>query len=74
MEIANVSSKVEINNSIPTEFKTRSKRRTIYHRVRPGDTLSQIAEQYNGSSIAKIKKLNRLRSSVLRPGMRLKIS
>jgi membrane-bound lytic murein transglycosylase D len=74
MEMANVSSKVETINSIPAEFKIRSKRRTIYHRVRPGDTLSQIVEQYNGSTIAKIKKLNRLRSSVLRPGMRLKIS
>ena len=74
MDVANASSKVETNNTKHPDLKTKSKRRPIYHRVRPGDTLSQIAEQYNGSTIAKIKKLNRLRSSVLRPGMRLKIS
>jgi membrane-bound lytic murein transglycosylase D len=74
MDVANSTSKVETENSKHPDLKVKSKRRTIYHRVRPGDTLSQIAEQYNGSTIAKIKKLNRLRSSVLRPGMRLKIS
>jgi len=74
MDVANASSKVETYNTKHPDLKTESKRRPIYHRVRPGDTLSQIAEQYNGSTIAKIKKLNRLRSSVLRPGMRLKIS
>jgi membrane-bound lytic murein transglycosylase D len=74
MDVANASPKVETNISKNPDLKTKSKKRSIYHRVRPGDTLSQIADQYNGSTIAKIKKLNRLRSSVLRPGMRLKIS
>ena len=79
MEVASESSKVETENndesiSVQTKANRKSKKRTIYHRVRPGDTLSQIADQYNGSTIAKIKKLNRLRSSVLRPGMRLRIS
>ncbi len=74
IEIVNATSSIETGNIKSTDLKSRPKRRTIYHRVRPGDTLSQIADQYNGSTIAKIKKLNRLRSSVLRPGMRLKIS
>jgi len=74
MDESTASSKVEINNSESVVIKTKSKKRTIYHRVRPGDTLSQIADQYNISTIAKIKKLNRLRSSVLKPGMRLRIS
>jgi membrane-bound lytic murein transglycosylase D len=73
-ELANNSSMVESENSKPFVSKIRSKKRTIYHRVRPGDTLSQIADRYNGSTIAKIKKLNRLRSSVLKPGMKLRIS
>jgi membrane-bound lytic murein transglycosylase D len=74
VDVASVSVKVGTDQLKSSDFKLRPKRRTIYHRVRPGDTLSQIADQYNGSTIAKIKKLNRLRSSVLRPGMRLKIS
>lgn len=52
----------------------KAKKRTIYYRVRIGDTLSYIANRYIGISINKIKKLNRLRSSVLKPGMLLRIS
>jgi len=74
VEVANVSSKIENGLNLSAELKIRIKKRTIYHRVRPGDTLSKIADQYDGSTVAKIKKLNRLRSSVLRPGMKLKIS
>ena len=74
IEVANVSSKLETGLNLSAELKIRTKKRTIYHRVRPGDTLSKIADQYNGSTVAKIKKLNRLSSSVLRPGMKLKIS
>lgn len=74
IEVANNSSLLESDNSKPFVLKTRAKKRSIYHRVRPGDTLSQIADRYNGSTIAKIKKLNRLRSSVLKPGMKLRIS
>jgi len=73
---ANDESKVEIEpfETLSQKSKLKTKKRTIYHRVRPGDTLSQIADRYHVSTIAKIKKLNRLRSSVLRPGMRLRIS
>ncbi|MCD6221001.1 LysM peptidoglycan-binding domain-containing protein [bacterium] len=45
---------------------------TIYHRVRKGDSLWKISKKY-GISISSIKKLNRLRSSRIKPGMRLKI-
>ena len=74
MEESTASAKVETSNNESVVIKPKSKRRTIYHRVRPGDTLSQIADRYNVSTIAKIKKLNRLRSSVLKPGMKLRIS
>ena len=74
IEESTASAKVETGINESVVIKTKSKRRTIYHRVRPGDTLSQIADRYNVSTIAKIKKLNRLRSSVLKPGMKLRIS
>jgi len=46
--------------------------KTIYYRVRKGDSLWKISRKY-GVSISSIKKLNRLRSSRIKPGMRLKI-
>jgi membrane-bound lytic murein transglycosylase D len=48
------------------------KQKTIRHRVRHGETLEKIAGMYN-VSIADIKKWNRLTSSRLYSGRRLKI-
>ncbi|WP_426750490.1 penicillin-insensitive murein endopeptidase [Myxococcus sp. Y35] len=42
------------------------------HRIRPGDTLGGIALKY-GSTIALIKKANRMRSNFLRAGNRLSV-
>ncbi len=44
----------------------------VYHTVRPGDTLWDIAALY-GVSIREIKKLNGKRSNLLHPGDKLKI-
>ena len=44
----------------------------VYHRVRPGETLSTIARRYR-TSVARIKRANNLRSSLIRAGKRLKI-
>jgi len=46
-------------------------RRTVTHRIRGGDTLSEIAERY-GVSVSKLKQLNK-GTSVLRPGRTLRI-
>ena len=43
------------------------------HIVQPGDTLWDISRMYKGLSIEKIKSLNKLNSSSLKPGMKLKI-
>ena len=43
------------------------------HVVQPGDTLWDISRMYKGLSIEKIKVLNELKSSAIKPGMRLKI-
>ena len=45
-----------------------------YHKVKSGDTLSEIADKYPGLTVERIKKLNRLRSKPIQPGMRLRIS
>ena len=43
------------------------------HTVRSGDTLWSISRQYNGLSIDKLKELNNLNGSGIKPGQRLKL-
>ena len=42
-----------------------------YHRVQDGDTLWNITQRYDGLTIDRLKKLNNIRSSALRPGQTL---
>lgn len=44
----------------------------VYHTVRAGDTLWDIARQYR-SSVQQIRNLNDFRSSNLRPGQRIRV-
>ena len=44
----------------------------VYHRVRKGDTLYDIARKYK-TTVARIKSLNGLRSNVIYPGQKLKL-
>jgi membrane-bound lytic murein transglycosylase D len=52
--------------------KLAAKPRIKYHKVQHGDTLWSISERY-GISYARLKKLNRLRGSVLKKGQKLLI-
>lgn len=45
----------------------------ITYKVKQGDTLSGIAEKFDGATVAGIKKANNLRKATLQPGMVLKI-
>jgi membrane-bound lytic murein transglycosylase D len=68
-----------IDSNQVAELPMAKRKKTItkirYYKVRSGDTLSDIAVRYHGLTVAKLKKLNRMRaSSTLRPGMRLRIS
>lgn len=60
--------------SLPSDQKfSRQRRQYIVHRVRRGQTLSQIARQY-GSSVDAIRRRNRLRSkNFIREGQILRI-
>ncbi len=55
-----------------TSMVSSSKSKKIYHTVRRGDTLSEIAMKYR-TSIRKIKKWNGLRSNRIYVGQKLKI-
>lgn len=52
---------------------TASKAGGKYHVVRPGDTLWDIANAYDGLTVNKIKSLNGLRNNSLQVGQQLKI-
>jgi membrane-bound lytic murein transglycosylase D len=47
--------------------------KVIYYTVKPGDNLSGIAKKYVGLSASQLKSWNKLHSSILKVGMRLKI-
>lgn len=47
--------------------------RVVYHRVRRGDTLGEIADKY-GISVAAIKNANKIRGSMIHPGQELLIA
>lgn len=51
-----------------------SKKKVKFHKVKPGDTLSDIVAKYDGLTMKKLKQLNRLRTLVIKPGMKLRIS
>lgn len=47
----------------------------VYHIVRKGDTLWDIAKEYDGVTVEKIKSLNDIKNSkTLRPGQKIKIA
>ncbi|MEG1838225.1 MAG: transglycosylase SLT domain-containing protein [Bacteroidaceae bacterium] len=52
--------------------KQYSSRKTTYHKIKNGDTLSTIARKY-GVSVSSIKKWNNLRSTRIAAGKRLRI-
>ena len=45
----------------------------IIYKVKKGDTLRGIAAKFNGVSVEKIRSINGLKKSVIRPGMTIKI-
>ena len=63
-----VGQKIKLSGNAHTTIQ-----KVQYHKVKRGDTLSEIAEKYN-VSVKQIKSLNKLRSENIRLGQRLKVS
>ena len=55
--------------ALPPEKRVR----VVYHRVRSGDTLGEIADKY-GVSVAALKASNKLRGTMIHPGQDLLIT
>jgi membrane-bound lytic murein transglycosylase D len=72
-DIRAVERKVIHKKSSSSKKRSGSKKRTTTYTVKSGDTLSGIAHKF-GTSSAKIKKDNKLKSSSVRIGQKLKIS
>jgi membrane-bound lytic murein transglycosylase D len=53
--------------------KTKEVKTVATYKVRSGDTLSQIAEKFDGS-VEQIKSMNGLKKGAIQPGMILKIN
>lgn len=66
--------KMKVFELMPTHFSyTRQARKVFFHRVRRGDTVSEIADKYN-VTIRQILKLNRISARTnIKPGRRLRI-
>ncbi|RZJ20075.1 MAG: LysM peptidoglycan-binding domain-containing protein [Acinetobacter sp.] len=64
--------KIHGSNSAPIA-KAIVKPEFITYKVKAGDTLSGIAEKFDGATVASIKKTNGLKKAALQPGMVLKI-
>lgn len=47
--------------------------RIVYYVVKRGDSLDRIANKHKGTTVEKLKADNNLKSSLIRPGMKLKI-
>lgn len=69
-------SATEVVQSQPKASKSKSNKSSsggsAYHKVRRGENLTQIAAKH-GTTVAKIKKLNGLKSDKIREGQRLKV-
>lgn len=65
-----------VNDKSAKPHHQQSKSETTYitYKVHRGDTLSVIANKFDGSSAGEIKELNGLKGSHLQPGTTLKIS
>ncbi len=54
------------------QHRAKTRKLAKYYRVRRGDSLGQIARR-NGTSVKKIKRLNKIRGTRIRKGQRLRI-
>ncbi|NDK57115.1 lytic transglycosylase domain-containing protein [Pontibacter fetidus] len=69
-EVAEAKPVVAKKTSKPA-IKPSEKHQEIIHHVQPGDTLWNISQKYNGISVEKIKKLNKLKTNEIKPGQTL---
>ncbi len=65
----------QAGNNVKSSISTTDVKEYIYHTIQPGDTLWDIAKQYEGVTVKQIKLLNNIDNvKKLKPGMKIKIA
>lgn len=62
----------EIQPTLMSAYSREPEARIVYHKVRKGETLSQIAARY-GVPLTKLRRWNNIKGSRIKPGERLRI-
>lgn len=65
---------LKIHGTVKELDKSPAKATYITYKVKVGDTLSGIAEKFDGATVANIKKINKLTKANIQAGMVLKIT
>ncbi len=65
---------LKIYGTVKELDKSPAKATYITYKVKVGDTLSGIAEKFDGATVANIKKINKLTKANIQAGMVLKIT
>lgn len=76
-EAASKHQTTQVASSTPsnTNSNSSSENGYIYHTIRSGDTLWDIARKYDGSSVDEIRKLNNIGNAYrLKPGTKIKVA
>lgn len=69
-----VSSTIKYARSNHKDKENVRKGKVRFHNVQDGDTLWNISQRYGGISIDKLKKLNGIKSNVVKAGMKIRVS
>jgi membrane-bound lytic murein transglycosylase D len=69
-----VGSRLKLNEPTDAPAEKKAANKYVTYKVQRGDTLSEIADKFDGATIEQIKELNGLKKNILQPGMTLKIN
>lgn len=68
------SSAKQKTKASPAQSKAVGEKNYVYHTVMPGDTLTSIAQKYQGTTVEELKTINSIKDArSIKPGMKIKV-